>query len=574
MLHQNAQQQLLSSRNAQGHWRGYLSSSALSTATAVIALSKANPGAYQVYIQRGLSWLAETQNPDGGWGDTTKSYSNISTSLLCWSAFGTTPDASFQDTNTRAEAWLKQQTNGSLSAPDIAKKVIARYGKDKTFSVPILMACALGGRLGDAPWKYVPALPFELAAFPRSWFAALSLPVVSYALPALIAIGQVIHQHKQSWNPIALLLRRLTKHRTQKILLQIQPSTGGYLEATPLTSFVTMALAGCGHTPDDASPAGQVMSEGIRFLLNSIREDGSWPIDTDLATWVTTLSINALKAGDRQVFDWLLEQQYKEIHPFTQAKPGAWAWTDLPGGVPDADDTSGAIISLHYLAHHDPERALTASENGIIWLLDLQNRDGGVPTFCRGWGTLPFDRSCNDITAHALHAWAVWENKVNPRVQARIQRSTELALAYLKKTQANDGHWLPLWFGNQDVKNEENPTYGTARVLSALTNLNEQSYPDLNQLKAAAIRWLQSAQNENGSWGGSTNSPPSIEETALAAHALQQAGIPSQKALDWLDKTSDNGQTTHPSPIGFYFAKLWYYEQLYPAIFLTSATSA
>ena len=35
-------------------------------------------------------------------------------------------------------------------------------------------------------------LPFELAAFPRPWFGALGLPVVSYALPALIAIGQVI----------------------------------------------------------------------------------------------------------------------------------------------------------------------------------------------------------------------------------------------------------------------------------------------------------------------------------------------------------------------------------------------
>lgn len=569
MLHQNATQTLLSARNTQGHWRGHLSSSALSTATAVIALSKTDATEYAALIHLGLTWLSQTQNQDGGWGDTTKSYSNISTTLLCWSAFGTTPDAAYSKTNVRAETWIKKET-GSLTAPDIAKKVIARYGKDKTFSVPILMACALGGRLGDAPWKYVPALPFELAAFPRSWFAALSLPVVSYALPALIAIGQVIHQHKRTWNPVALLLRKLTTKKTQSILREIQPSTGGYLEATPLTSFVTMALAGSGHTPNDATPAGQVMSEGIRFLKDSICDDGSWPIDTDLATWVTTLSVNALKTGDRQTFDWLINQQYKEIHPFSQAKPGGWAWTDLPGGVPDADDTSGAVIALHHLAHHDPSSALTSAENGIVWLLDLQNRDGGIPTFCRGWGTLPFDRSCNDITAHALHAWAIWENKVTPRIQARIQRATELALAYLKKTQAKDGHWLPLWFGNQDVQNEENPTYGTARVLTALTHLKEDAYPGLREMKSTATQWLQSAQNEDGSWGGSKQSPPSIEETALALHALQQAGIHSQKAIDWLKSETDNGQSCPPSPIGFYFAKLWYYEELYPKIFLAA----
>jgi len=36
--------------------------------------------------------------------------------------------------------------------------------------------------------------------------------------------------------------------------------------------------------------------------------------------------------------------------------------------------------------------------------VNLANRDGGTPTFCRGWGRLPFDTSCPDITAHVLRA--------------------------------------------------------------------------------------------------------------------------------------------------------------------------
>ena len=39
----------------------------------------------------------------------------------------------------------------------------------------------------------------------------------------------------------------------------------------------------------------------------------------------------------RKILDWLLGQQYREVHPYTLAAPGAWAWTDLPGGVPDAE---------------------------------------------------------------------------------------------------------------------------------------------------------------------------------------------------------------------------------------------
>ena len=81
---------------------------------------------------------------------------------------------------------------GSLDPVVMAEKIAARYGRDRTFSVPILMTGALGGRLGNERegWRRVLALPFELAAVPQRFFAWARMPVVSYALPALIAIGQ------------------------------------------------------------------------------------------------------------------------------------------------------------------------------------------------------------------------------------------------------------------------------------------------------------------------------------------------------------------------------------------------
>src|SRR5262249_18921532 len=95
-----------------------------------------------------------------------------------------------------------------------------------------------------------------------------------------------------------------------------------------------------------------------------------------------------------------------EPHPYTGAKPGGWGWTHLPGSVPDADDTAGVMLARRSLIPDYQGDEYCYS--GLVWLLRLQNRDGGWPTFCRGWGLLPFDRSGADLTAHALRAFTSW----------------------------------------------------------------------------------------------------------------------------------------------------------------------
>ena len=78
---------LLLDQFTDGHWSGELSSSALSTAVAIIALRQMVPAGSRL-VEDGLAWLAQNANPDGGWGDTIRSKSNISTTALCWAAFG------------------------------------------------------------------------------------------------------------------------------------------------------------------------------------------------------------------------------------------------------------------------------------------------------------------------------------------------------------------------------------------------------------------------------------------------------------------------------------------------------
>ncbi len=698
-------ERLLAERGAHGHWEGGLSSSALSTATAVLALALVDRAQHAALIRRGLDWLRVHANPDGGWGDTVLSKSNSSTTALVWAAFGV-----MNEPAAAAEAWLaeairdqssevrgqpesseqrtansEQPTSNtppssihhppsSISPPTLAAAIVARYGKDRTFSVPILTACALAGRVS---WEQVLPLPFELAVLPHQLFRWLRLPVVSYALPALIAIGQVRHHHLSPRNPLTRAVRNGARAKSLRVLEQIQPANGGFLEAAPLTSFVVMALAGMGLG------AHPVAAKGVQFLAASARADGSWPIDTNLATWLTTLAVNALgkdfealttevaevKRGyggedisgrgadllrpapatnatplgrsktaplPGAIKDWLITQQYRVEHPFTHAAPGGWSWTDLPGGVPDADDTAGALLALKKLTTEAPGRGAdllrpasvesathngrsktaplpAAVNSGIQWLLDLQNSDGGIPTFCRGWGALPFDRSAPDLTAHALCAFAAWRDQLPPALQTRVDAATQRALRYLAKVQRAGGAWSPLWFGNQYAPGEENLTYGTAQVLRGLQALHD---PLAAQLAASGAAWLLAAQKPDGSWAGGRNaeanpaSPKgsagasiehrtaniqhrteesesrvpgsasrvqgsgSIEETALAVSALAGvAGAESavERGVDWLITVTEAGRVTPAAPIGLYFAKLWYFERLYPLVFLAGA---
>jgi squalene-hopene/tetraprenyl-beta-curcumene cyclase len=634
------------------HWTGELSTSALSTATAVMALQMVRQGgrdandygidgSFDELIRGGLDWLNSHQNEDGGWGDTVKSLSNISTTMLAHAVFhatGSAGDETFRETVARAQQYIDDA--GGVPA------VVKRYGKDKTFSVPILTHCALAGLVD---WQEVTQLPFELACVPARFYAAVKMPVVSYALPALIAIGQVRHHFLSTWNPITLVLRKLAIKPSLRVLERIQPPNGGFLEAAPLTSFVTMSLAGMGLVDH------VVVQRAVRFLADSVRPDGSWPIDTNLATWTTTLSINALnedvpeELGDG-LADWLLDQQYKETHPYTNAAPGGWAWTNLPGGVPDADDTPGAVLALLTLCgqfdrHQDLLRKNEQwirygrqavgpqIHNAVRWLLDLQNRDGGFPTFCRGWGTLPFDRSSPDITAHCLRAIAagkerfLWQIldwleegadvvragvKASGLSESRMSHAIKSGLAFLRKAQRPNGSWLPLWFGNQYGHDDGNPVYGTSRVLMAYRDLGLMDAPEAQR----AAAWLASVQEgspltpalspkggegarqsdstsepRNSSaadssplssspahlargWGGDAGIAPSVEETALAAEVLLDYPAFRENAfggIRWLIERVEDGSVCEPSPIGFYFARLWYFESLYPLIFAVSA---
>ncbi|HLX64388.1 MAG TPA: prenyltransferase/squalene oxidase repeat-containing protein [Planctomycetota bacterium] len=613
---------LMSRRDPRGFWEGRLSSSPLATAVALCAFAgedfpdEKRAAAFQ--------YLAKTQNADGGWGDTDISKSNLAATLLVLSAGNWS--AGFQPARDKegGRAGWKPALQRDTLPPDALARANAFveklgglregltrvYGKDMTFQVPIRMTAACAGLL---KWSDVNALPFELALAPRGLMGALRLPVVSYALPALVCVGLARHANAPSWFLPSRWLRSAATNKALATILKMQPESGGYLEAIPITAFCLLGLkaAGRGDHP--------VAQNARKFLRAAQREDGSWPVEVNLSVWNTTRAIDALAAGGllekamtqaerNATRDWILAQQTKTKSVYSDAAPGGWGWNHLSGSVPDADDTSGAILALRALGMPlvcDP------IDKGRLWLASVQNENGGFPTFCRGWESLPFDKSAPDLTSHALRAIAIDKVVHGAHVKTgpaffKSLRAGSAGMNFLRASIQKDGSYKPLWFGCESASDNLNATYGTAHALFAMENYfallrssSEGRPPPKNQVadhpntayriasfdsnkplpppflsheRTVAFQFLLSIQNPDGGFGGCKGAPSTAEETGLALRAIAGSGVDNAdpvctRAANWLMEHQRADGSWNPAPIGFYFAVLWYYEELYPLVY-------
>ena len=547
---------LINARKPGEMWRGHLSSSAISTSVSVFALYLIDREKYSSYIVKGASWLKNTMTEEGAWGDSEESPANMTATLLSYAALYAV------DTPPQKVRNYLQDKLGGDSEDQLIKGVLNYYGTDLTFSVPILSMCGLAGLISQ--WNKIPPLPFELAVLPQKLFRFLQLPVVSYAIPALIAVG--ILRYKKGKRNFYSFVRDKFIPRCLKVLEKLQPDDGGFLEAAPLTAFVGMCMSGAGFNEHE------VTQKAAKFLVDTVREDGAWPIDTDLACWVTSLSLRALDEDipERDYFIQKLKANaLKEVHPFTGAQPGGWGWTDLSGSVPDADDTPGALIALHVLTGGTYSDEIG---NGIKWLLDLQNHDGGIPTFCKGWTKLPFDQSSPDLTAHTYFAFEIWKNQLPTDLYLRCKRSTQRLVSFMEKTQTQEGAWIPLWFGDQQATDEHSPVYGTATAVDYFSSSDNDRVKKLAQ---KGVAYLLSVQNPDGGWGGAKGIASKVTLTARTLAALAPYGeVPNdviEKGFNFLFQTYRYGNLYKREPIGLYFARLWYSEDLYNVTFLLNA---
>jgi squalene-hopene/tetraprenyl-beta-curcumene cyclase len=514
------------------HWVGTLSSSALATAIAIVALQVVDGARYRAHIAHGHRWLLQTQADDGGWGDAVVDASNINATSLALAAltFTATPDTQAVDQPAleRARACL-ERLGGFAAVGDPARC---------TLSGPCRTVCCLAGLMD---WRRIKRLRPEVILLPARLRRTISTTFPAYL--SLASLHSRMVPHPLNYLP--------TYGRTLRAALtwltRTQGPNGSFEESAFLTSVIIMGLVASGHR------ALPWLPDAIRFVVQSQRDDGSWPIDRDLETFDTDLVVFALQEagvpvpGAERVRAWLLARQFDQVCFPTSARPGGWAWA-MPAGWPDSDDTSYTMLALRALG---VPASAPAIRRGAHWLEGMQNTDGSWPTFVRN-SRMPFDHDCPYITGHvlcALHAAGRIEE--NPRTLDR-------ALAYLSRAQRYDGSFASIWF--------REATAGTASVLEALADCALIATPMARRARDALLR----GQNDDGGWAGLRMLQASTaEETAWAILALLRCPLDEaitravSRGVEWLITHQQSDGTWEPAPIGLYYSAMWYSDSYY-----------
>lgn len=516
---------------ADNHWVGTLSSSALATAISIVGLQLVDRERYREQIRRGRRWLRGTQHADGGWGDAVSDPSNINSTSLAIGAltFTTDGDAGTDERAalTRAHACL-ERFGGFAAVGDPARC---------TLSGPCRTVAALAGLMDRRRIKHL--RPEVILLPPRL------RRTISTTFPAYLSIS-TLHSTMAPHPLNRLPSYRHAREAVITWLAQAQGPDGSFEESAFLTSVIVTCMVASGQADLPWLPAA------IAFVAESQRDDGGWPIDRDLETFDTDMSVFAFREAGlpvphaESVREWLLARQFDRPCFATSARPGGWAWA-MPAGWPECDDTSYTILALRELGVPASGAPI---QRGARWLEGMQNKDGSWSTFVRD-SKMPFDHDCPYITGHVLCALqAAGRLKERPG-------TLERALTYLRRTQRYDGSFASIWF--------RETTAGTASVLEALADCDLLATPMATRARDALLR----SQNDDGGWGGLRLQDSTAEETAWAILALLRCSQDDAirravaRGIDWLIARQCADGTWTPAPIGLYYSAMWYADSFF-----------
>ena len=335
-----------------------------------------------------------------------------------------------------------------------------------------------------------------------------------------------------------------------------------------------------------ATESQEGLNRGIRYLLDTQMEDGSWSEDI-IATSLAILGIMRLGGYPepcQRAGRWLMQKQYAAgaWPAFDQLKNWAMGWAVCIAGetgkrwkgnswlepgvawLKEAQNADGSYGSTPPYTHPDLDDTAVAlngfyqvgveNSPGAQLLKRLQNKDGSWSTFPSFTGIPPQITSefpvyipSVDVTIHALEA--LW----------RRGRSQEdfvyRGLRWLLSQQDAQGAFSSSWY--------EGSVYGTAQALELFSKWKfnwQQLYMtrDILEARQKAIQFVLESQQEDGGWG-------STVETGLALSGLlRYDGAVHREVLDkgclnLMDAQHPNG-SFKPSYKAIY-AKGWDYEE-------------
>jgi prenyltransferase beta subunit len=405
--------------------------------------------------------------------------------------------------------------------------------------------------------------PAALFLVATGHLAARGLPRVPPGV-GLVAHGRILQSRVHAGNVMTMIVlaalgerdadakpglfaatrRALGRVGATQYLCRWQNPDGSWNGSPLQTTLMLAGLHASGMTRSD-----RPIKRALAWLRSMKRHQGDElrqnAMDNDV--WSTALCTLALHAAGEPIdgdvlapaVAHLLATQSREPMPAENQRrigakrTGGWPFQRGNETMPDTDDTGVVIAVLSQVTGHRGTRAaFTAIDEGVAWLRDMQNPDGGFPTFV--WGlpskapgpmftadmpvrlddpqalvrafTAPppeyGDPSLEGVTGRVL--WGLGSAGIR-----RDDPAVRDAVDFLRAQQCESGAWWGRWKACYLAE--------TATVLIGLAAVGEDM--DAAWIRRA-VAWVVACQNEDGGFG----------EDAEAYRSPARAGVGSSSA--------------------------------------------
>ncbi len=278
-------------------------------------------------------------------------------------------------------------------------------------------------------------------------------------------------------------------------LLTVTQSVNGAWEKHLLANIV--ALLALRHFPQFAPS----VRNGVDLLVSVQNADGGIPFIAGLEIFCTaTAGLALVQAGARKsllhrMADYLMGQQQPN---------GGWAYAEDVEQT-DVDDTA---YCLEFLRALDPVRHSHAITRAEAYLVDMQGRDGGFPTFVAG------SKPEIAMTAGALNA-------LGPGAKQHAAVITR-GIRYITDNQKADGTFERSW-----SLSETNAIFRVLLALRLLPEGDSELRLTAELAREYSLDYLRRSQNVDGGWGQRAGDASDTISTSYALIALSHFDEPA-----------------------------------------------